>query len=133
MHFIHVLEIISYFIVLQNYTKNFFLFSYFLYFNFILWKLKIYHSSFNNFITFLALSKLKSSHKQQNLTKYCWLKKKMIQFWSFFISKRKKVSLHGVSPEVKIIRRKLHADFRGRLPIRLAFYDFANPRLGWEK
>lgn len=38
---------------------------------------------------------------------------------------------HPESPV--IIRRKLHGDFRARLPIRLAFHDFANPRLGREE
>lgn len=52
----------------------------------------------------------------------------MLQFRLY--SMLKSFGFFQVTLEVKIIRRKLHADFRGRLPIRFAFYDFANPHWG---
>lgn len=51
----------------------------------------------------------------------------------FSTANERSVAVRGITPKVEIIRRKLHGDFRARLPIRLAFHDFANPRLGLEE
>lgn len=70
-----------------------------------------------NFPTLLTKKKIKKKKKKRKCYSFdcilCW-----------------KVLVFRVTLEMKIIHRKLHADFQSRLPIRFAFYDFANPQLG---